>query len=192
MAGFGIWWTGPPSQNENEMMTRYTFQQLVGGGTMMWGNMTGQHAHSTRTELAAVLVAMLRPIPLHLASDSQAMIDKANILMNQAILWQLRVGTEHWTTANPCGRAWGLQKDGDLWERFWAASLLRGPRTLKLTKVKAHCGTKEIENGIITLEEKMVMISQILQPHEEQEKDDQAYYDLLLGSRTDTMTTANL
>ena len=118
----------------------------------MWGNMTGQHSHSTRTELAAVLVAMLRPIPLHIASDSQAMIDKANFLMDQAVLWQLRMGSEHWTTVNPCKKAWGLQKDGDLWERFWAASLLRGPRTLRLTKVKAHCGMKQVEEGIITVE----------------------------------------
>ena len=49
----------------------------------------------------------------------------------------------------------GLQKDGDLWERFWAASILRGPRTLRLTKVKAHCGQAEIEQGIITKENKI-------------------------------------
>ena len=102
MAGFGLWWPDPPSPEEHEQLTRYTYQQQAGDGIMMWGNMTGQHAHSTRTELAALLVAMLRPIPLHIATDSQAMIDKADFLMDQALLWQLRMGTEEWTSINPC------------------------------------------------------------------------------------------
>ena len=152
MAGFGLWWPNPPEVGEDDQITRYTYQRQAEQGVLMWGNMSGQESHSTRTELAAVLIAMLRPIPLHIASDSQAMIDKANMLIDAAILWQLRTSTDDWTTANPCGRPWGLQKDGDLWERFWAASLLRGPRTLKLTKVKGHTTTKDVQSGIITAE----------------------------------------
>lgn len=154
MAVYGMWWPDPPSESENEQMTRYTFQQTVAQGTMMWGSMVGQHAHSTRTEHAALLIAMLSPIPLNIATDSQAMMDKAEYLINQAILWQLKMGTDQWTTATPCGKAWGLQKDGDLWEVFWAASLLRGPRTLKLTKVKSHCGLKDVKAGVITEEDR--------------------------------------
>ena len=49
---------------------------------------------------------------------------------------------------------WSLQKDGDLWERFWAASLLRGPRMLKLTKVKGHTTLKDLVDGKITEEDR--------------------------------------
>ena len=70
----------------------------------MWGHMGVQHSHSTSTELAALLVAMLRPIPLHIATDSQALIDKAGFLIQAAVEWQLTCGTEQWNTKNPCGK----------------------------------------------------------------------------------------
>lgn len=72
--------------------------------------------------------------------------------MGAAVLWQMQMGMENWNTKNPCGRPWGLQKDGDLWEQFWAATLLRGPRTLKLTKVKGHTTLKDLVEGKITEE----------------------------------------
>ena len=55
----------------------FTFQQQAQDGVIMWGGMAGQHSHSTRAELAALFVAMIRPKPLHIATASQAMIDKA-------------------------------------------------------------------------------------------------------------------
>ena len=154
IAGFGIWWIDKVPEEENKAMAKYTYQYHQGEGSTMWANMAGQHAHSTRTEIAAVLIAMLRPVPLHLGSDSQAMIDKANFLMNAAVLWQLRMGTNHWTTKNPCKKPWSLQKDGDLWEQFWEASLIRGPRMLRLTKVKGHATLKDIVTGKSTEEHK--------------------------------------
>ena len=70
----------------------------------MWGHMAGQHGHSTKSELAAVLVAMIRPIPLHIATDSQALIKKAETWMRAAKLWQFGTATEHWTTKMSCGK----------------------------------------------------------------------------------------
>ena len=77
MAGFGMYWPEPLTDEEKAQIQMYTFHQKEKDGTSMWGRMTGQHAHSTRTELAALLIARLRPIPLHIATDSQALIDKA-------------------------------------------------------------------------------------------------------------------
>ena len=154
MAGYGMYWLEPPSENENIEMTKYTFSEAAEGGVIMWGHMAGQQCHSTRTELAALLIAMLRPIPLHIATDSAALITKAEQLMDAAVIWQLSTTAQNRTTKNPCGKPWGLQKDGDLWERFWAASLLRGPRTLRLTKVKGHTTLKDQEEGKITAEQR--------------------------------------
>ena len=152
MAGYGMYWPEPPAEHENHELTKYTYSQAAEEGVIMWGHMAGQQCHSTRTELAARLIAMLRPIPLHIATDSAALIHKAEYLMDAAAIWQLTTMTQNRTTKNPCGKPWGLQKDGDLWERFWAASLLRGPRTLKLTKVKGHTTIKDVEEGTITHE----------------------------------------
>ena len=154
IAGFGIWWLDRVPDEENVRMTKYTHQHHVDEGSSMWANMAGQHAHSTWTEIAAVLIAMLRPVPLHLGSDSQAMIDKANFLMDEAALWQLRMATNHWNARNPCKKPWSLQRDGDLWEKIWEASLLRGPRMLKLTKVKGHATIKNIVEGTSTVAHK--------------------------------------
>ena len=152
MAGFSMWWPEPPADHEVDQITRFTFQEDIAGGRAMWACMNGQHAHSTRTELAALLVAMLRPIPLHIATDSQALIDKATKIMDAAVLWQLRMstGSDHWPMSNPYGKPWSSQVDGDLWERFWAASLLRRPRMLRLNKAKAHTSIRDIFNGVIT------------------------------------------
>ena len=32
MAGFGMWWPDPPAANEDDQITRYTFQEDIEGG----------------------------------------------------------------------------------------------------------------------------------------------------------------
>lgn len=74
--------------------------------------------------------------------------------MRASNIWQLSTATEQWNTKNPCGKPWGLQKDGDRWERCWAATLLRGPNTLKLTNVKGHTTLKDLVDGKISKEDR--------------------------------------
>ena len=48
---------------------------------------------------------------------------------------------------NPFEKAWGLQKDGDLWEQAWKAVLKRGAANQDLRKVKGHATTEDIKAG---------------------------------------------
>ena len=49
--------------------------------------------------------------------------------------------------ANPYKRAWGLQRDGDLWELAWKATLRRGAANQQVRKVKGHATKQDVEEG---------------------------------------------
>ena len=51
----------------------------------MYSTFNGLWNSSTRCELAAALIAMLAEGPIHIASDSQAMLSKAEVLRQKAI-----------------------------------------------------------------------------------------------------------
>ena len=51
---------------------------------------------------------------------------------------------------NPCGKRWGLQIDGDLWEQAWKALTRRGSGNQKLRKVKGHATATDVELGRAT------------------------------------------
>ena len=48
---------------------------------------------------------------------------------------------------NPFKKAWGLQKDGDLWEQAWKAVLNRGAANQDPRKVKGHATIEDIKAG---------------------------------------------
>ena len=55
---------------------------------------------------------------------------------------------------NPYRKAWGLQKDGDLWGLAWEAILKRGPTSQTLRKVKGHATVADIAEGRSNEEDK--------------------------------------
>ena len=55
---------------------------------------------------------------------------------------------------NPYRKAWGLQKDGDLWEMAWAAILKRGAASQTIRKVKGHATKADIVEEISNEEDK--------------------------------------
>jgi hypothetical protein len=55
---------------------------------------------------------------------------------------------------NPYRKAWGLQKDGDLWEIAWAAILKRGAASQTIRKVKGHATKADIVEGKSNEEDK--------------------------------------
>ena len=47
-------------------------------------------------------------------------------------------------------KPWGLQRDGDVWEAFFEAILVKGPETNHLTKVKGHADEDDMKEGNAT------------------------------------------
>ena len=95
LGGFGIWWPSGLSDGPNKQLHKFTHQQAIDEGVLMWNSLPGLGCSSTRTELAAVIMACIHPQPLHIASDSKAMIDKAQMLIRHAITWELSSRTSH-------------------------------------------------------------------------------------------------
>ena len=50
---------------------------------------------------------------------------------------------------NPYRKAWGLQKDGDLWEVAWLAIIKRGASNQTIRKVKGHATSADIVEGML-------------------------------------------
>ncbi len=63
----------------------------------MWGGLHGEFCSSTRTELAAAVMALLQPVPLHIASDSLGMITKGLKLIHTARQRVERKDRYQWT-----------------------------------------------------------------------------------------------
>jgi hypothetical protein len=116
-------------------------------GTAMWAGLQGNSVSSTRTELAAIVVASLWNMVLHIGTDSLAVVRKATFLISTAIKWNAYDGIPAHTRRNPCKRPWSMQPDGDLWQQFWQAILTRGPATIRITKVKGHATDQDIKDG---------------------------------------------
>ena len=152
LGGFGIWWPDTDGFEDGHQLHKFTHQEALDQGILMWGSLPGLGCSSTRTELAAALMALLSARPVHIARDSKAMIDKASKLIKAAEHWQLCSRTAGWMHRNPCGKPWGMQTDGDLWEQFWTALHLRGPGTVCFTKVKGHATAIDIAAGRATTE----------------------------------------
>ena len=56
-------------------------------GLRQWASLPGQRCSSTRTELAAAVVSLLRNKAIHIGTDSAAMLQKARKLQIAATNW---------------------------------------------------------------------------------------------------------
>ena len=131
--GFGIWWpsrnltTKPLSSAEED----YTLHEHDDQGVKMWGWLPGGRSSSTRTELAAGLIAATGPGGIHQATDSRAYSDMVNALL---------------AGKKPRGgKPWGIVTNGDLWEQMEKVIECRGADSMKVTWVKGHANNKENE-----------------------------------------------
>ena len=105
-------------------------------------------------ELAAWILVLCKPIRSVYATDSKSMMDKAIQLLNQAkIVEERQRRGEKANIAQPFKKAWGVQKDGDLWETAWKAILHRGTCNQKIRKVKGHATKQDVEQGLSTTED---------------------------------------
>jgi len=99
---------------------------------------------STRTELAAGIIALCCKGPVHIGSDSRAFVDKAN-----ALIQQISTGIDP-----QLDRPWNLCHDGDLWDHFCRAVASKGTASIKITWVKGHAQQSHIDSGATTNEHK--------------------------------------
>ena len=63
-----------PSQND-------VFEEVNQEGIGQWNALHGQCGSSTRMEVAAWLIALTRGGAVHMGSDSQSLITKANVML---------------------------------------------------------------------------------------------------------------
>ena len=93
---------------------------------------------STRTELAAAILAICSDGPIHIGSDSEAFVKKANLII-QMVAEQRKPKTK-----------WQLSSDGDLWEHFHKTVEAKGHWAIKATWVKGHATEEHVTRGITT------------------------------------------
>ena len=87
----------------------------------------------------AWIVVLTKPIRADYATDSAAMLCKAEQLIGKARARQEAIQAGRRVKKGcPFKKPWGLHAEGDLWEIAWEAVLKRGVENQKLRKVKGH------------------------------------------------------
>ena len=151
LGGYGVWTKEAKestAEHHEDSLVKYYHEREADQGIARWGPLAGFATSSTRNELAAAILALMFPRPVHIGSDSKAFVDKANYLLRAAKKWLITFGTASHNVRNPMGKPWAMQTDGDLWIIFWEAILIRGPDSSAFTWVKGHVTDVDIANGI--------------------------------------------
>ena len=107
--------------------------QEMKGGLMLYTPIGGYSGSSTRTELAAAIIALMANGPIHIGTDSQAFLDKASW-----ILGYLKANKKHKVN-------WRTSPNGDLWHHFEQAAKAKGPKSIRITKVKGHVTQEQVD-----------------------------------------------
>ena len=105
-------------------------------GVQLCTHIGGYAGSSTRTELAAGILALCVHGPVHLGSDSKAFLTKAQDVLDKSL-----------ADDDVCD-SWHTSSDGDLWHHFEQAVLAKGPSSIKLTWVKGHATEDHISSGV--------------------------------------------
>jgi ribonuclease HI len=145
LGGAGVWWPGRRCTGAalgrhsiSPVEDDFAFVTEAKDGVRLCTKIGGYAGSSTRTELAAAILAMCANGPVHLASDSAAFVNKAN-----AIAEMVKVGKKP-------KRHFNLTSDGDLWGQFYEALLCKGAGSVRFTWVKGHATQQHVDSGITT------------------------------------------
>ena len=135
IGGAGVWWPGrsltrsetglnyiPLSSGECEMTTGHP----TADGVRLYTKIGGHNGSSTRTELAAGIIAICAHGPVHIGSDSKAFVDTANLMMRDI------------AKKRKPRKQWKLVSDGDLWEHFHKAISAKGVHSVQISWIKGH------------------------------------------------------
>ena len=153
IGGAGVWWPHrtlskdytdslhlhlPISNAENQIAVYHATLK----GVRLYTKIGGYCGSSTRSELAAGIIALCADGPIHVGSDSEVFVNTAN-----GILEDIRHNRAPY-------KQWKLIGDGDLWEHFYCAAKAKGPNSIRLTWVKGHATQYHIDKGISTQKHK--------------------------------------
>ena len=145
LGGAGVWWPGRQlhkhkiSRGEAEL----AYASEEADGVRLATNIGGYSGSSTRTELAAGILALLNHGPVHLGSDSAAFVNRA-----QQLVLDVKAG-------RPMSQCWQTTADGDLWLHLELAIRAKGPDSIQFTWIKGHATDAHIAAGITTLANKV-------------------------------------
>ena len=146
LMGVGLWWpcrtyaTQPLSPLEN-MFVENDEEKI--DGVRFWGCMKGHRGSSTRAEIAAIVIALLSKVPVHIATDSANAKKGLEELIMYLKQSENQKDNEWHYEEWPMGKHWSLINDGDLWHQVWTLLVQRGPYSVAVAKVKGHA--KEID-----------------------------------------------
>jgi len=158
LGGAGVWWPGRKEDQLTRNEGRIAEYKECEGGLMLWCTFNSSLNSSTRCELAAAIVALLAPRPANIAIDNATVVRKGNEIIDHArrkeeeersrdsrmILGGSKSGLHR---ESPYKKKWSQIKDGDLWELFANLVKQRGPKSVRITKVKGHATKEMVEEG---------------------------------------------
>ena len=134
-----MWWPGrniaqrhrlSPAETELAQHVQHT------DGLSLHTPIGGLSGSSTRTELAAAILAIVANGPVHIGTDSQAFLDRAVKVIEGVRRHRKRK------------RNWQLVSDGDLWFHFEQAVKAKGWKSIRLSKVKGHVTQAQVDDGL--------------------------------------------
>jgi ribonuclease HI len=137
LGGAGVWWPGRKhwlNNAEDEL----AIIEKHDDGVRLYTPIGGFSGSSTRTELAAAILAISSNGPVHLGTDSKAFVLRANFILD--LIRQNKLPKVRW----------GLMSDGDLWEHFFKVARAKSPEAIRITWVKGHATQEHINRGITT------------------------------------------
>jgi len=105
-------------------------------GLTLFSKVGGFSGSSSRTELSAAIISIAANGPIHLASDSESFVKRANALINKIAKCK-----DHKIK-------WKMHNDGDLWEQFHDALISKGPLAVTIVWTKGHAKQEHIDKGL--------------------------------------------
>ena len=133
---------------------------------MQWAAFNELRNSSTRCEAGGARVAIQRDGPVHVGIDNQTTVTTcADItehhrkrmeakLKNESGGLILGGKTSPLHRKSQSRRPWSLVKNGDLWQSIEEAVLAKGPRSVRVTKVKGHATDEMVNEGRVKPEDK--------------------------------------
>ena len=133
---------------------------------MQWTAVNELRNSSTRCEAGGARMAMQKDSPVHLGIDNQVTVTMCNAIKDHHLKRQEEKLYTEWVamiiggTQSPLHRKsqskrpWELTSNGDLWKSIEEAIITKGPKTVKVSKVKGHATDEMVKEGKVKEEEK--------------------------------------
>jgi hypothetical protein len=169
VGGVGVWWKNRNLDDEpvTETEEKFMHYQMCGNDLNLWTCFNDTQNSSTRCELGAAILGINPPIPAHVGIDNQGLVSIGTQIIEHMEARQearfkheegaLRLGgtISPLQRTSPFKRLWSQFQDGDLWERFQRAVEAKGPRWVRLRKVKGHATDEMVSAGNVQEHERL-------------------------------------